>query len=135
MLTVKENNASNMPLGQMRHGVQQSVTSVYSLCHLWAQADAIRTSHGIPGALQGKHGYVLSEKLWVRGHLTKCTLNWRIYKYSLYIGASTPQEDRKEFPEKRIRRNKWREEERESEKEDVAAAASGEFQSLVLSEE
>ena len=70
---------------------------------LWAQSRCNKDySWGLMGSL-GK-AQLCSERLQVKGHLAQPTLKWRRHKYSLYKATPIPQEDRKEFSEKRIRK-------------------------------
>lgn len=87
-------------------------SSLWLLCTVSAicghRLNAIKITHGVPWALQGKHSDVLGERLQVEGHLTKHTFKWRKYKYSFYIVTPPPQEGKKKFSEKRIRKEEGR---------------------------
>lgn len=86
--------------------------------------NATKIIHGVPWALQGKQSDVLGERLQAKDHPTKPTFKWRKYKYSLYIVTPAPQEGKKKFPKKRIRKEEEVAEggERKKEKDETAAA-------------
>ena len=72
----------------------------------------------------GGKGRKMGERLQAKDHPTKPTFKWRKYKYSLYIVTPAPQEGKKKFPKKRIRKEEEVAEggERKKEKDETAAA-------------